>query len=182
MDYLFVKKQLKNQIIGHEGLELRVYHDTEGNNTIGYGRNLDGKGLTDQEKEFLFTNGKNTNILLVQSEKESGHYVIRRGRDLTTDGITQAEADFLLENDLSDAIEDAKTIVSNFQELSTTRKVVLSNMAFNMGRGSLLGFIKMREAIENYQFNLAAHEMLDSRWARIVGNRAVSLSNLMRQG
>lgn len=41
-----------------EGLRLKPYKDTADppKTTIGYGRNLDDKGITKEEAEFLFTN------------------------------------------------------------------------------------------------------------------------------
>ncbi|GIV82226.1 MAG: lysozyme [Anaerolineae bacterium] len=40
----------------HEGLRLRPYRDTTGHLTIGYGRNLDAKGISQAEAEFLLAN------------------------------------------------------------------------------------------------------------------------------
>lgn len=40
----------------HEGLRLYPYYDTVGVLTIGYGRNLDDKGLTPAEAEYLLSN------------------------------------------------------------------------------------------------------------------------------
>lgn len=46
-------KKLKNRIKGHEGLRLFPYLDTKGKWTIGYGRNLSQKGITEAESEML---------------------------------------------------------------------------------------------------------------------------------
>lgn len=40
----------------HEGLELKPYKDIVGKTHIGYGRNLDDKGITKDEAEILFEN------------------------------------------------------------------------------------------------------------------------------
>lgn len=40
----------------HEGLRLKVYRDTAGKLTIGYGRNLDDKGISNSEAETLLDN------------------------------------------------------------------------------------------------------------------------------
>jgi lysozyme len=40
----------------HEGLRLKPYRDTVGKLTIGYGRNLTDRGLTEAEAEFLLDN------------------------------------------------------------------------------------------------------------------------------
>ena len=45
--------RLKERIKRFEGLRLKPYYDTEGYLTIGYGRNLELKGITEREAEFL---------------------------------------------------------------------------------------------------------------------------------
>ena len=40
----------------HEGLRLKPYRDTVGILTIGYGRNLEGKGITEEEALTLLSN------------------------------------------------------------------------------------------------------------------------------
>jgi lysozyme len=43
------RQLLVEQLIDHEALRLKPYYDTAGKITIGVGRNLSDKGLTDQE-------------------------------------------------------------------------------------------------------------------------------------
>ncbi len=66
------------------------------------------------------------------------------------------------------------------RELSPERQDVIVNMAFNLGISGLMKFKKMWAAIEVGEWNKAAAEMLDSRWARQVGYRAVELAEVMR--
>lgn len=40
----------------HEGLRLKVYRDTMGILTIGYGRNLESRGITEEEAEMMLDN------------------------------------------------------------------------------------------------------------------------------
>ena len=40
----------------HEGLRLKPYQDTIGKLTIGYGRNLDDRGISKEEAEYLLRN------------------------------------------------------------------------------------------------------------------------------
>ena len=44
---------LRERIIRHEGLRLKPYRDTMGNWTIGYGRNLDERGITEEEAKIM---------------------------------------------------------------------------------------------------------------------------------
>ena len=61
-------------------------------------------------------------------------------------------------------------------------KLIVANMAFNLGMPRLNKFKKMWSAIEDEDYNNAAVEMLDSRWAEQVKGRATRLSNIMRTG
>ena len=55
-------------------------------------------------------------------------------------------------------------------------------MAFNLGFFGLMKFRMMRGAISSGDFELAAREMLDSKWARQEGGRAKELAEQMRTG
>jgi lysozyme len=55
-------------------------------------------------------------------------------------------------------------------------------MAINLGMPRLNKFKNMWKAVHDRDFSLAAVEMLDSRWASQVGQRAVRLSTAMRDG
>ena len=50
------KEKLIDLIIYHEGLELKPYRCTAGHLTIGIGRNLDDRGITEDEARFLCQN------------------------------------------------------------------------------------------------------------------------------
>lgn len=50
---------LKLQVMRHEGKRLLPYKDTVGKLTIGYGRNLTDRGISDDEAGFLLENDLN---------------------------------------------------------------------------------------------------------------------------
>lgn len=50
------KIKLAEQIKKHEGLRLKPYTDTVGKLTLGVGRNLEDKGITEQEALFMLNN------------------------------------------------------------------------------------------------------------------------------
>lgn len=50
------REKLIDLIIYHEGLELKPYRCTAGYLTIGIGRNLDDRGITEDEARFLCQN------------------------------------------------------------------------------------------------------------------------------
>ena len=51
-------------------------------------------------------------------------------------------------------------------------------MMFNMGRPRLSRFHKMKRAVDSSDWTEAANQMLDSKWARQVPNRANVLLNV----
>jgi len=111
-----------------------------------------------------------------------GKITIGYGRNLTDVGITKGEALQLLENDLTNAIAELTRAHPVVATLSTVRQIVLFNMAFNMGVPRLNQFRKMWAAIERGDFQAAASEMLDSKWATQVGLRATRLAAELEDG
>lgn len=113
-----------------------------------------------------------------------GKLTIGYGRNLSDVGISKEEAEMMLDNDVRKAYDLAVQICRakgvNFQELPCEAKVVLVDMAFNLG-SRLSGFRKMFECLHNGDFEGAAREMLDSLWARQVGARAMRLAEMMRR-
>ena len=117
----------------------------------------------------------------------AGKLTIGYGRNLDENGISRAEAGELLSNDLSYAFDDVAALVGEdiFWRMvgaSPARLAVLANMAYNMGRATLSQFQHMLAAVEDSDWERAAEEMLDSRWAHQVGDRATELAAQMRTG
>ena len=111
-----------------------------------------------------------------------GKVTIGYGRNLDDKGISKTEASFLLSNDIRETIDEAKFIFPYFENLTENRQYVVCNMLFNLGRSRLTGFKKMFEALEKGNYLEASKEMLDSRWANQVGDRAKELAALMEIG
>jgi lysozyme len=87
----------------------------------------------------------------------------------------------LLDNDIERFTHELRSSLPEFDSLSESRQQVLIDMAFNMGTHGLLGFQRMLSAIKEGDFDNAAEEMLDSRWASQVGDRAKRLARMMRE-
>ena len=96
--------------------------------------------------------------------------------------ISDAEAEALLRADLTELAFLLDTRMSWWRGLGPARSAVLLSMAFNLGFSGLLSFRKMLAAVRRNEFDEAAREMLDSRWASQVGSRARELAAMMRQG
>ncbi len=135
MNYEATIRQIKR----HEGLKLKPYKCTAGKLTIGYGRNLEDRGIDKDEAEQM--------LLRDMCEVEEQ----------------------LFDKGLLDGLNDA-------------RKAVLINMGFQLGITGLLKFKRMLSALVNHEYELAAKEMLDSRWAGQTPNRAKELSDQMATG
>ena len=131
---------LKDQLIRDEGFRSRVYFDSVGVATIGYGRNLRDKG------------------------------------------VCLCEAETMLTHDILDAVSDLKREIPWTDELDEARRGALVNMVFNMGIGGLKGFVHFLAFLKLHRYELAAEEMLESKWAKQVGTRAIRLSTQIRTG
>jgi len=100
------------------------------------------------------------------------------GRNLKDVGINPTEAEFLLRNDMQSALLAAASFPW-FIDLSELRKAVIVDMVFNMGLPRFKTFKKMILAVINKNYPGAALEMLDSKWAKQVGDRADKLAYVM---
>lgn len=78
-----------------------------------------------------------------------------------------------LKDELSDKI-------SFFYSLPEELQDVLIEMAYQMGISGLLNFKKMLGALSTKDYNKAADEMLDSRWAKQTERRANYLAYIVR--
>ena len=110
----------------------------------------------------------------------AGKLTIGYGRNIEDNGITIEEADVLFEHDWATAEAQARVICKNQGlDLIEQRFYVLTDMVFNMGVGRLLTFKRFFSALSKGDYKTAAKEMLDSKWATQVGNRAIKLAALM---
>ena len=87
-----------------------------------------------------------------------------------------------LEQDIDGICADLDRNIPFWRELDEERQRVVANMAFNLGINRLLQFEKFLDALENRDYNKAAVEMMDSRWARQVGPRSERLKERMIKG
>lgn len=106
------------------------------------------------------------------------------GRNVDEDhggGLRPDEISYLLNNDIDERINALNKALPWFQDLDDARKGVLVNMAF-MGVSKLLKFTKTLDLIRRGDYEAAGDEMLDSLWAKQVGDRAKRLSRQMKIG
>ena len=124
-------------LIKHEGLRNMIYYDSLGIPTIGVGRNLKDRG------------------------------------------VTNAEALFMLNNDIVDFTQQLSDRLYWFDAQPDQAKLVLIDMAFNLGLAGLLQFHNTLEHIKNGDYKNAGIEMKNSHWYNEVPNRADDLINIL---
>lgn len=112
----------------------------------------------------------------------AGKTSIGVGRNLDDNGISQAEAMLMLENDIETCMAELDRARPNWRIHSDARQNVLIEMCFNLGMPRLSEFRNMWAALDAEDYELAANEMLRSRWAVQVGERGQTLSEQMRAG
>lgn len=112
----------------------------------------------------------------------AGKLTIGVGRNLDDRGITSEESAMLLDNDIRLLEIELFRALPWASALDDVRQRVLLDMAFNLGLPGLLQFKRTLEAIRTGQYQQAATMMLDSLWARQVGQRAERLARMMATG
>tara|TARA_R100000149_G_C5815064_1_gene96732 strand:- start:108 stop:545 length:438 start_codon:yes stop_codon:yes gene_type:complete len=130
-------EKLKNQLILHEGLELKSYTCSAGYVTLGVGRNVEELGITEEEARYL------------------------------------------LDNDILRVGEELDNAIPWWRDMSEVRQRVVVDMVFNLGISRFLNFRKAINAMQEQDWEEAAAQMLDSRWADQVGQRSHRLAKAM---
>lgn len=134
--------RLTQYIATNEGLRLHPYKCTAGKLTIGYGRNLEDKG------------------------------------------ISADEAWYMLKNDIAEVSRNlcSRFSYSQIKSWSENRMIALADLMFNLGATRFGSFRKMIKAVKDQDWNKAADEMLDSRYARQLSSRASENAEMLRKG
>lgn len=95
---------------------------------------------------------------------------------------TQAQADDVLRQDVQRTIQALDRSLPWWRTLNDVRQDAVANMAFNLGINGLLGFRNTLRYLREGNYDRAASNMLQSKWARQVGNRARRISEMIRKG
>jgi lysozyme len=109
-----------------------------------------------------------------------GRLTIGVGRNLHDRGITKDEALMMLENDIADFTKQLSERLFWFDQQPDKIKMVLLDMAFNMGLNGLLTFHNTLEHIKNGDYKEASKDMLNSKWAVQVGVRSLELADILK--
>ena len=112
--------------------------------------------------------------LITDKDKEWGDPV---GTKISTKRINEC-----FKNDIEIVFKELDRSLSWWRELPEDIQLVLANMCFNLGITLLKKFKKFLTALSERNWELAATEMMDSRWATQVKQRAVRLQKRVLKG
>lgn len=114
----------------------------------------------------------------------AGKLTVGVGRNISDVSFSPDEIDRMFRNDLARARTECVRMFRFLGNFGPVRVAVLVDMMFNLGPTRLRKFKFMRQALKERDFEWAAIEMLDSKWARQVGSkphqRAWRLARMMR--
>ena len=147
--------RIKAQLIRHEGLRLKPYRCTAGKLTIGIGRNLDDRGISQKEAYAM----------LARDIADCEQWLIDEIPEVYNklDKVRQSVL-------LNMCISIPQSLFAPLRE------------PCYLGINGLLGFNNTLSFIAAGDWERAANGMLASRWAKQVGMRVIELSELMRKG
>ena len=96
-------------------------------------------------------------------------------------GLSDDEINYLLENDIKRCKQELISL-SWFTDLDSVRQDALVNLCFNLGLTRLMGFNNAMAAMAEGNYQKAADEFYDSRWAKQVKSRADEVCEMIRTG
>lgn len=112
----------------------------------------------------------------------TGNLTIGYGHNLDARPISPNVGGVMLDEDIQWAMSELDSQFKWFEALDDARKCVLVDICYNIGLKGLLGFSNMLECISMGQYANASYHILDSLYARQVGERAVRNAHIMKTG
>ena len=110
------------------------------------------------------------------------HIGVGRNIDEGGMGISEGEAYQLLRNDVVRVQGELSQAFDFYINLDPVRQDALCNLCFNLGLPRLKKFKLALGHLENGNFAESADEFLDSLWATQVGQRAIDVADMIRNG
>ena len=112
-----------------------------------------------------------------------GHLVVEgdeeHGKPIGTP-VSEERVNSVFDSDVATYVTEAKKVFPNLDTLPGEAQEVIVNMCFNMGAPRLSKFKKFIGGVNAGDWNTAAVEMMDSRWAKQVGVRADRLRDRIK--
>jgi lysozyme len=136
-------------------------------NAEGY-RNMNENQLDRVRKRLIQEEG----LKLQLYHCTAGKLTIGVGRNVEDRGITHDTAMQMLDEDIDICVGELEKNLSWFEDAPDKIQEVLIDLCFNMGINRLMGFVKTLHKLKTGAYKEAAEELLDSRYASSVPNRA----------
>lgn len=121
---------------------------------------------------------KHEGLRLKPYQCTAGKTTIGVGRNLTDNGITEKEALTMLNRDINVCIQELSQYPW-FETLCPARRDAIIDLHFCVGGTSFSKFVKLIAAISAEDWESAGAEVLNSKFARQTGNRAVELAEMI---
>ena len=115
----------------------------------------------------------------------SGKLTIGCGRNIDQAGglgLSQDEIDYLLTNDIKRVTAELEKAFPWFSVLDEVRRHALIDLCFNLGLTRLMRFRLALRAMENQDYETASKEFLHSKWAKQVGTRSITITDMIMSG
>ena len=116
-----------------------------------------------------------------------GTWHIGAGRNIHAEGsnkgmgLSEDEIDYMLSNDIVRTIKELTEEYPWFRTLDEgARRDGIINMHFNLGRYRFAKFVKAIGHMEAENYEEAAAEFLDSRWAKQVKGRSLEVTDMIK--
>jgi len=158
---------IEDQIKREEGYRSKPYYCSEGRLTVGYGRCIDTNPLSKSEIKKIV--GK------LVSHDNCVEW-------LYTHGLSEKNAEWLLHCDIGRTVSVILAKYPWMSDMDQVRFDAIVNMAYQLGVSKLGKFKHMLLALECANYEAAADEALDSRWAEQTPERANRVAEQIRTG
>jgi len=125
--------------------------------------------------------GAETHVYMCTEDR----YTIGVGRNVDPRGglgLSEDEIEYLLSNDILRCIKELSKEYRWFGDLDNIRQEAVIDVFFCLGATSFRTFSKMIKAFENADHKEASIQLLDSRFAKQTGRRAIELSAMIETG
>ncbi len=125
---------------------------------------------------------KHEGLRLKPYECTAGDMTIGVGRNLDSMGLSEDEVYYLLANDIRRCEQELTKAFEWFTHLDLVRQDAMMDMCFNLGISRLRGFRDALREMSLANYEAASVSFLDSNWAEQVGQRAITITNMIRTG
>ncbi len=159
-------KNVIDSIIRHEGFRSHVYLDSQGFLSLGYGTTVGRITVIENGEPVPLTLDRAVDLELAFHQEGVG--------------TTKTRARTAVKDRVAGIRRELSTRNGNWWNHSKVRRDVLVEMQYQLGFSGLSRFVLMWAALDNKDYETAADEMLDSRWAKQTPERAEELAGIMR--